>query len=577
MNPQKLTYDICRCYISDLKSTMPPDLVKKLAGYTRARDLDRLASCTTLSSPALSTLDQYRTLMQVEAFFKKNKSFSDETRCAATAMSSFNRGERICRITNRRLDHYYMQRDRLDPDLQKWVTRMEKDIHELMGPFKTFLDELPRLVRVTSGATSTRSRRNSLPHLRVSKKPYASPRASKYLEALSHYFGYGALQVKETLANRLEFVPKNWKTYRTIACEPEGNVFLQLAFDAYIKRRLRRIGIDLSNQSRNQALAYEGSVSGDLATIDLSMASDTLSFNTTAWLLPSDWFGYVNDVRSPRSRGVIETEYAKFSSMGNGCTFGLETLIFAAACRAVGSKRSVVYGDDIVIETSLVDDLIRLLHFLGFVVNTEKSHFSGPFRESCGANWYNGIDITPVYIRDIDRRKAMLCHLVNSLAAIAIPEGDLWCLLLDLIRDERLPCVPFNENTTSGILVSYQSVEGRKLIRTRGWVPKYKAYQPVAYKHRTRKALDSHAAFLWYLDTMERGRPPVFPPLNMDRELLRRMLRSPDLGVYVTRTRYSISSHRYRRKWVRWLAPVVGATPIHIDLWSEAVHSLKMS
>lgn len=573
MEPQRLTYDMCHCYLRDRESTLPTDLYHKISGYLRSRDIDRLATCTSLSSPSIAGLDCWSTLMQIEAFFKKNKSFSGAERCADAAFHSFMEGEKLCRITNRRLDFYYLNPDRVDPQLGQWLSKMERDLGRICGPFRAFLDNLPRLARVTSGATSTRSRRKSLPHLRVSKRPFATPGAGPYLDALSRYFGYGRLRVRPVLTNRVERVPKSWKTDRTIACEPEGNVFLQLAFDSYIKRRLRQIGINLSDQTRNQRLAMRGSVRGDFATIDLSMASDTLSFNTVAWLFPEPWFRYLNDIRSPKGRGVADVTYAKFSSMGNGCTFGIETVVFVAACRAVGSTACSVYGDDIIIETELVDDLTKLLRFLGFRINQDKSHTNGPFRESCGANWFSGVDVTPIYLRDIDTRKAVLCHIVNSMMQLAKPGGHLWDYLLRFVKRHGLPFVPLCMETTAGVWVLPSHPRARKLIREERlvkkngsrWIFKVKKYIPVSYPKRND---DIRSLFLWYLDTMERGAPVSFRTITAWRLL------SLDANDWteeaVCRSRYSISSHRYRRKWVHWSDPMVGA-PVHLNRWTDTL------
>jgi hypothetical protein len=100
-------------------------------------------------------------------------------------------------------------------------------------------------------------------------------------------------------------VPKNWKTFRTIACEPDGALPFQLAFDTFAKRRLRARGINLSDQSRNQLLAKEGSINGSLATIDLSSASDTVAFNTVALLFPTEWFDVLNAFRSTHWRSKL--------------------------------------------------------------------------------------------------------------------------------------------------------------------------------------------------------------------------------------------------------------------------------
>jgi len=574
MKPHDITYDICRCYITDNKSTVPADLWNKISGFLRSRSLDRLASCTSLTSPNVVGQSGWRTLMQVEAFFKKNTAFASPVRARAAAMSSFNRGELLCRLANKRLDYYYFQPDRRDPDLELWITKMQSDLSRILGPFEPFLAGLPDLVRVTAGATSTMSRRRSVPHLRVSKRPHATRRASPYLDALSRYYGYGGIKVREVTTNRVEFVPKNWKTERTIACEPEGNMFLQLAFDKYAKRRLKRIGVNLASQFRNQYLAKRGSEHGLLSTIDLSMASDTLAFNAVALLFPQEWVRYLVDVRSAFSRGQMSVKYAKFSSMGNGATFSLETLVFAAAARAVGSKTYAIYGDDIVIETVLVDDLKRLLRFLGFRLNQDKSFQNGPFRESCGTNWFLGVDVTPRYIRELDCRKATLCHLVNSLMTITYPGEALWDYLLSLTKRTGLPLVPFNENTMSGVFIDTPTARRLGKIRNHGkwgyWVPKVKHYIPVV---RNKESRDIRSLFLWHLDASRRsGVRHVRSRGSTDSlRLLIWYLTRTAHGTpteSVERSRYTSSSHRFRLKWVHWREPVAGAPP-QLESWSE--------
>jgi len=91
----------------------------------------------------------------------------------------------------------------------------------------------------------------------------------------------------------------------------------------------------------------------------------------------------------------------KFSSMGNGFTFPLETLIFwglAASCCENNSDASV-YGDDIVIPTDKYDLLVEVLQVCGFEVNVGKSYNTGLFRESCGKDYFSGIDVRPTYPR----------------------------------------------------------------------------------------------------------------------------------------------------------------------------------
>jgi hypothetical protein len=73
--------------------------------------------------------------------------------------------------------------------------------------------------------------------------------------------------------------------------------------------------------------------------------------------------------------------------MGNGFTFELMTLILLSLSRSLDSSASV-FGDDIIIATDKSKRLIECLEAVGFTVNVDKTFTSGPFRESCGANYH---------------------------------------------------------------------------------------------------------------------------------------------------------------------------------------------
>jgi len=507
--------------------------------------------------------------MQIESFFKKNEVFSDPEVCLQAAAKTFKESELRCKRANRRLDFYYVHRDRLDPDMDLWMKRAEAYIRRVLGPFDVFLNNLPRFIRLTSGATSNRSRRESLPYLKVRKRLNCPISAEPYLQSLSRFYGVGPLRIRYSDINRVEAVPKNWKTHRLIACEPEGALPLQLAFDTFTKERLRLFGINLSDQIRNQELSRIGSLDDSLATIDLSAASDTLAYNTVAWLLPEQWFKYLSSVRSRTYKGVFGIgKYHKFSSMGNGATFALETLIFASACFAVGSKRFSVYGDDIIIESELAPKLMRFLRFLGFIPNPDKSYYEGPFRESCGTHWFRGVEVTPFYLRTGFKRKPDLCHAVNGLATISLPGGRMWEFLKDLLRSRRLPFTPFNENSTSGVWIDIHSSYAKGLIKTKDWVAKYKSY---ASKTSTIEKFDSRTYFLWHLDRYYKSRRFAddisIRALGLDRHLA--LWKLNQTSELIT-SRVPLTDHRYVRKWVHWYPPV-SATPDHLYWWSEYV------
>jgi hypothetical protein len=200
---------------------------------------------------------------------------------------------------------------------------------------------------------------------------------------------------------KLSFVPKNAKTLRTICTEPGLNTLVQLGLGTHMARRLAAFGIDIRDQTLNQRRACEGSLTGALATLDLSSASDTIATELVYELLPLDWATLLNRARSrkvllPTGR-VISQE--KFSSMGNGFTFPLETLIFWSLAAACCSKDSdaTAYGDDLIVPTTVYPLLVEVLTAVGFLVNQTKSYHTGPFRESCGKDYFSGTDVRPIY------------------------------------------------------------------------------------------------------------------------------------------------------------------------------------
>lgn len=561
MDPKTVPYEIARRYLLDNVGWLDPEMYDRALGWVRSRNLKGLATfSSTLSDHHRTDRSVVTFARQLEAFFKKNALYSEPEVCFNAAKASFMQAEATCRITNKRLDHYFLQRERLAPDLKLWTSRMEVYISRVLGDFDPFFEELPTRVRVTSGATASRSRRDSLPSLKISKKVRCTPGAAPYVQAMFKYFGYGNVRCLTGVVNRIEVVRKNWKTDRTIACEPDGNLPFQLAFDGYAKERLRLFGINLRSQKANQEAARRGSIDGKTATVDLKQASDTSAYNAVAWFFPEPWFRYLCAFRCPLGYegkfGLIP--YAKFSSMGNGATFTIETLLFAAACYAVGSKDFNVYGDDVTIESHLVDKLLRCLSFVGFKVNPDKSYTAGPFRESCGTDWFEGTNVTPFYLRNWGKGKSLTSHNVNGLASIALPYGQLWEFLSALISEKNLPLVPWNDNSMSGVFITpHHAYQQKKISQIDpetgrpGWVLRFKGYQP---KKSTLTIADTRSLFLWYLDKYRR--------------------RLPETDAFVTavdiRSSYSIPDLGNRQRWTHWILPVA-AIPDHAYVWSDFI------
>lgn len=260
-------------------------------------------------------------------------------------------------------------------------------------------------------------------------------------------------------------VPKDATQHRGICIEPGGNLQLQLAVGNYFKERLFNTGLFLlpeqgkavspvdfrpvrerpDAQVLHRLLAREGSIGNHLATIDLSSASDTLCIELVRWLLPSEWFYILDSLRSPVTLIKGTSVYLdKFSSMGNGFTFELETLIFASLAHAVGGKVGrdcFVFGDDIIVPRRFARDLMALLRFVGFTPNERKTFTKGPFRESCGGDFFLGIDVAPLRIKSDPEHP----HEVAALQQELVKKGLPWKPLLDLVTKplygpKGLPC-----------------------------------------------------------------------------------------------------------------------------------------
>lgn len=224
------------------------------------------------------------------------------------------------------------------------------------------------------------------------------------------------------LSNKIIMVPKTAKVHRTIAIEPLLNGYVQKGVDLCLKNRLARFGLDLTNQERNQALARIGSEGGfnPWVSIDLKSASDTISTEVVRDLLPPDWFSFLNALRSPKYESAWGNGvYEKFTSMGNGFCFPLETLIFASLAYAVGTETGdtdfCVYGDDILVHQRAALYLLEILKYMGFQANTDKTFIIGPFRESCGADFFEGVNVRPYVLDFIPESDRDVYKIANGL------------------------------------------------------------------------------------------------------------------------------------------------------------------
>lgn len=255
-------------------------------------------------------------------------------------------------------------------------------------------------------------------------KHYRSAISNSWLEA--ELIRHTALGVSIVEGSNISTVPKDAKRDRTICTEPLMNSFYQLGCKHILENALRKHHhIDVSTQqSINRDLALKGSIDAFLCTIDLKDASDSISLDLCRELLPREAFNTLCAVRSPKSRinGVYH-DLKMISTMGNGFTFPLMTIILSSLVRAIYLHHNLspkngenygVFGDDIIVTKDHYNQLVCMLEAFGFTVNVSKSFSTGFFRESCGGDFYKGQDIRGIYIKEINN-EAQLYSAFNRL------------------------------------------------------------------------------------------------------------------------------------------------------------------
>jgi len=258
--------------------------------------------------------------------------------------------------------------------------------------------------------------------------------ASEYLyPSWSHYLGRDSTPLPITYLEpgaerpvRIVTVPKTLKTPRIIAIEPTCMQYMQQAVLEALMQEFERDDIlsdfvGFNDQVPNQHLAMIGSSKGNLATLDLSEASDRVS-NQLVRVMSSPWLWFYEALDATRSRkadvpGFGVLRLAKYASMGSALCFPIEafvflTLVFLGIQKDLGvpltrkkdfipfSGRVRIFGDDIIVPKEHVHTVVTTLQDFGLVVNVDKSFWTGKFRESCGREFYDGEDVSIVRIRE---------------------------------------------------------------------------------------------------------------------------------------------------------------------------------
>lgn len=419
-NPFDTTLQLCLDLLEEINS--PRSL--SIALLIRANEWDVLANGLPIEAEHYLDAEEFNLDYQATCLLMKADFLPTSFDKRAEALVRFESAETLCVETNRRWRSIYVQGAGLpDPLVDRIISMTRRKIEHILGRFPS--EELLDHCRWGPGATSSiRNPRTSVYEKYLEPITGSGPCLTLYDPlirevALWDTFQRGPRCVSE--GNKVALVPKNAKTLRSIAAEPSIDSFFQLGIGRLMRKRLLRHGVDLSSQQMNQDLARYGSITGKVATVDLSMASDTAAKVVIDELFPADWLLAMKSCRSPSwRRGDVSGVYAKFSSMGNGYTFEMETLLFYATASAVAEHLQLPwwevtsYGDDITIGVEGVPLLRDVLSFLGFKFNASKSHDRGVFRESCGKDFFLGTNVRPYFVRSVLRDARDLTKFHNG-------------------------------------------------------------------------------------------------------------------------------------------------------------------
>lgn len=405
-------------------------------------------------------------------------------------------------------------------------------------------------------------------------------------------------------SNKLSFVPKNDKESRTICTEPTLNTLFQLGFGKILERRLMRFfGINLQDQQfKNRALARLGSITNGLSTIDLSSASDSISLNMLRWILPASFLRMLEFSRCASSEvpnsGTVNLNMV--STMGNGYTFPLQTILFSAVVAACLSIRGIpwqrtpsfsssdgwirrvvrsagsdelwgVFGDDIIVPQSCTEDVINTLNILGFTINRDKTFVEGPFRESCGHDFYRGVMIRGIYVKSLDTLQdcaSVLNQLTRfcSRTPIRLPKT------IQSLRDlyPGMPMVPRWEDMSSGFHVPlyYARQHGAAILNKRQNWFRYQYYAPKLRSYRVHDG---------YVSSPKGCKSLIYNPDGLMVSYVQGSIRGSSLGVRDDLVKWSLK-RRVTSAWddtINCLRPESNDLDVDWERWNTVIDEIQ--
>jgi len=291
--------------------------------------------------------------------------------------------------------------------------------------------------------------------------------------------------------SRVSGVPKNSKGPRIISAEHPLFMWAQLGLGNYMAEWLEshpitRGHVNFTDQSVNSRLALQASSTGQMATLDMKEASDRVSLTLCRQLMPARLMRIIEEIRSTHTclpSGVL-IPLEKVAPMGNGFCFPLESIVFWALAVGVLAVRMrpgyvteemikracqqvYTYGDDLIVPAVHAPEIMRGLERYGLRFNRDKSFWTGPFRESCGTDAFDGVNVTPLKIKKlIPRRPSDVSSIVGYLQS-AKDWGPMLPRLTALMRRVAYNAIghkphrPYGWEGCLGEDTSYEDLVGR--------------------------------------------------------------------------------------------------------------------
>lgn len=410
-------YDVWSRTQSDTFRWKVAEVLGERCGYDVDHSIDPYHFLNTIPSTSWVSerVDQQFALEQLRALFSKDEDLQSPIDKELVAFSAFQEAELSCKFINDAISSGELTVNNRDAACILFYA--QRKIAQVLGDAPKISELQPSF---GPGAAVT-CRKKTSARFKLSTPPSISNSSLGIIDEMSEGVARWCdlHRTIKVVPGSLEFVAKNFKTNRAIVIGPSLTGMYQRSVGSLMKQRLLIHGIDLfSGQEKQRERARLASLTGGDATIDLKAASDSVAYRLVLELLPIDWFELLDSLRDDRVTYQGETILLeKFSSMGNGYTFELESLIFYSLVYGISQHFNIpfhrstcgVYGDDIIVPTDLAYKVIEYFPVFGFTVNKEKSFLTGPFRESCGGDFALGVDVRPFFIRHRMTHHILVC------------------------------------------------------------------------------------------------------------------------------------------------------------------------